>query len=89
MLVGKGVRGLQVMAIAMALRWQVMAMNGLARRAGTLSGAAADLQPFGPGRRGTGSATPWWRRRRHGYAMAMLSQCVCNGRNAMAIAMAM
>ena len=41
--------------------------------------AAADLQPFGPGRRGTGSATPWLRRQWHAYGKAMLSQCDGNG----------
>ena len=67
--------GNTVMAMVMA----VMAMSDLARRAGTLSGAAADLQPFGPGRRGTGSATPWLRRQWHAYVKAMLSQCDGNG----------
>ena len=63
----------------MAMVMAVMAMSDLARRAGTLSGAAADLQPFGPGRRGTGSVTPWLRRQWHGYVMAMLLQCDGNG----------
>ena len=52
---------------------------GLARRVGCLEHTAADLQPFGPGRRGTGSVPPWLRRQWHGYAMAMLSQCDGNG----------
>ena len=56
-----------------------MATMDLARRAGTLSGAAADLQLFGPGRRGTGSVTLWLRRQWHGYVTAVLLQCDGNG----------
>ena len=56
-----------------------MAIIGLARQTGMLRSAAADLQPFGPGRRGTGSVTLWLRRQWHGYVMAMLLQCDGNG----------
>ena len=56
-----------------------MAMAGLARRAGMLRSTAADLQPFGPDRRGTGSVTLWLRRQWHGRVMAMLLQCDSNG----------
>ena len=61
--VGRGGRGgaMAIMAITlwqysngntvMAMVMAVMAMSDLARRAGTLSGAAADLSPLGSGPR--------------------------------------